>query len=133
MKKYDLDNNEKIPTGFTIPENYWETFETELFDKLDTKPVRKFAFLQSKRVWVPTIAALFLAVIAFPMYFNLSKKSNLDQKTIENYLVQDTKIHTEHLLEHLTEEDIKVLETEMQLTLSDSELELYMNETSFEN
>ena len=130
MKNIGLDTEPKIASGFKIPDDYLLYFEHRLMEQIESVPTKKRHFFRSKRIWVPIVAAVFLVVIAFPMYFNLAKKSNLDHQTIENYLVQDRKIETDDLLEHLSDDDISNLRNTLEIQLSNEEIDEYLTNST---
>lgn len=36
MKNFDLENNDKITTGFKTPENYFEQFEAKMMRQIES-------------------------------------------------------------------------------------------------
>ena len=144
MKNFDLENNDKITTGFKTPENYFEQFEAKMMQQIAAeqpaeKEVKVVSLFYKKQVWISAIAAVFLIAIAIPVYFNMAKESSLDASTIENYLAQQQNVGITELSKHLTDEDIIALEKNLSLNesnpdavedyLSESEnLDYYINE-----
>lgn len=126
MKKIDIENDKKIATGFTIPEHYFDSFEERLMKKIELeKPQSKTIQLwQHKTIWVSGIAAALLITLGTWWFF--------EQKTIESieisqdYLAYENDITTEELAQHLTNEDVANLESE--LTDIDTQTENYINE-----
>jgi uncharacterized protein YjgD (DUF1641 family) len=68
--------------------------------------LKSFRYFTENKLWISSIAALFLLAIAIPVYFNMAKESNLDATTIENYLAEQQSVGTTELTKHLTDEDI---------------------------
>jgi len=134
MKHFDLENNDKIRTGFKTPEHYFEHFEAKMMQQISTeKPVEKevkvVSLFYKKQIWMSSIAALLLVAIAIPVYFNLKNESNLDNLTIENYLVLQN-VGTSEITKHLTDDDIIELESSLQISSSENdEIENYLLET----
>jgi len=132
MKNFDLENNDKIPTGFNTPENYFEQFEAKIMHQISAKQTEKSAvkvvsLFHRKQVWMGSIAALFLLSIALPVYFNSVNKSTLESVAIEHYLAQQS-VGTAELAKHLTNDDILELETSLGISTSESEeIENYLN------
>ncbi len=139
MKPFDVENTNKMKSGFKVPDSYFEQFEAKMMEKIleekDTKVVRIFS---QKQIWMPSIAAVFLLAVAIPVYYNSVAKNTPDASTIENYLAQQ-RITTTELTKHLTNEDINALEKSLFLKdrnfdavedyLSKSEnLEYHLNE-----
>ena len=132
MKQIDLENTEKIDSGFKIPENYFEQFEAKMMERVSKeKEVKVVSLFYKKQVWISSIAALFLLAIAIPVYFNMAKESNLDTNTIESYLVDQQSIGTTELIKHLTDEDISELQNALAIdNVTDETIENYLSETA---
>jgi hypothetical protein len=134
MKHFDLENNDKIMTGFKTPDHYFENFEAKMMQQISTeKPVEKevkvVSLFYKKQIWMSSIAALLLVAIAIPVYFNLKNESNLDNLTIESYLVLQN-VGTSEITKHLTDDDIIELESSLQISSSENdEIENYLLET----
>jgi hypothetical protein len=132
MKNFDLENNDKIPTGFNTPENYFEQFEAKIIHQISAKQTEKSAvkvvsLFHRKQVWISSIAALFLLSIALPVYFNSVNESTLEAVAIEDYLAQQS-VGTTELTNHLTNDDILELETSLGVSTSEGEeIENYLN------
>jgi len=136
MKNFDLENNEKISTGFKTPEHYFEQFEAKMMQEISAKnpsknEVKVVSLFHRKQVWISSIAALFLLAIAIPVYFNMAKESNLDATTIENYLAEQQSVGTTELTKHLTDEDISELENALTNdNVTDETIENYLSESA---
>ena len=140
MKRFDLEHNKEIKSGFKVPENYFEQFEAKMMAQIQPeKETKVVSIFYRKQVWISAIAAVFLIAIAIPVYFNMAKESSLDASTIENYLAQQQNVGITELSKHLTDEDITALEKNLSLNesnpdavedyLSESEnLDYYINE-----
>jgi hypothetical protein len=132
MKQIDLENTEKIDSGFKIPENYFEQFEAKMMERVSKeKEVKVVSLFYKKQVWISSIAALFLLAIAIPVYFNMAKESNLDSNTIESYLADQQSVGTTELIRHLTDEDISELQNALAIdNVTDETIENYLSETA---
>ena len=140
MKRFELEHNKEIKSGFKVPENYFEQFEAKMMAQIPVeKETKVVSLFYRKQVWISAIAAVFLLAIAIPVYFNMASESNLDASTIENYLAQQQNVGITELSKHLTDDDIIALEKNLSLNesnpdavedyLSESEnLEYYINE-----
>ena len=123
MKAFNLDKEPKIKTGFKTPENYFESFEAKMLAQLPKEEPKVIKFQVRKLYIVSAIAAVILAFITIPFYFD----SNYSQESIsvESYL--SYQLTTEDIIEKLTQEDIDALENT--LAISDDGLEEYLSET----
>ena len=140
MKRFDLEHNKEIKSGFKVPDNYFEQFEAKMMAQIPVeKETKVVSLFYRKQVWISAIAAVFLLAIAIPVYFNMASESNLDASTIENYLAQQQNVGITELSKHLTDDDIIALEKNLSLNesnpdavedyLSESEnLDYYINE-----
>lgn len=135
MKNYDLENNDKIRTGFTIPEHYFEQFEAKMMQQISTqkttvKEVKVVSLFYRKQVWMSSIAALILLAIAIPVYFNMAKENNMDSHSIEIYLANEQHLSENEIIEHLSEEDINALENSLSTSTNENDaIENYLSES----
>lgn len=126
MKKIDLHNDPKIDSGFKIPDNYFDSFEERLMQKLpfeenDSKVIRLW---QRQSFWISSVAAVF--VLSFGIWTYLAKSNVENAISSSDYLAYENDLTAEDIAEHLTDEDIASIENEMQLY--DNETETYINE-----
>ncbi len=130
MKNFDIENTEKISTGFKIPDNYFEQFEAKMMEKISVeKETKVVSIFHRKQLIISSIAAIVLIALAIPVYFNMANENNLDAITIENYLTQQN-VGTTELTKHLTDEDIKTLESNLSLnTINSDDVENYLSES----
>lgn len=129
MKDFNL-NNEKINTGFKVPEGYFEQFESKILNQLTVENEAKVISLwKQKRVWMTSVAAVLLVSIALPVYFsmnNTAKNSTVEDETIETYLAMQSSLTNYEIATELTNEDFISLEES--LALNDDAVELYLEE-----
>lgn len=136
MKKFDLQNDSKIASGFKTPDNYFDRLETQIMDQLPQPKARVIPLWQRSSVWMSSIAATFLLVAGLSIYYSSQRNSvkNLDDTTVETYL--QANVNSYDIIQHLDESDIKALEKTIVLNndaveayLSDhNNLDLYLNE-----
>lgn len=123
MKAFNLDKEPKIETGFKTPDNYFESFEAKMLAQLPKEEPKIIKFSTKKAYVISSIAAVILAFIAIPMYFNLNSSS--ETYSMETYL--SYAVSQEDIIDKLTIEDIQLLEKS--LALSNDGLEEYLSET----
>ncbi|UUC43829.1 hypothetical protein [Flavobacterium cerinum] len=136
MKKFDLQNDPKIGSGFKTPDNYFDRLETQIMEQLPQPKARVIPLWQRSSVWMSSIAATFLLVAGLSIYYNGQRNSvkSLDDTTVETYL--QANVNSYDIIQHLDESDIKALEKTIVLNndaveayLSDhNNLDLYLNE-----
>lgn len=132
MKDFNL-NNEKIETGFKVPEGYFEQFESKMLNQLAIENEPKVISLwQNKRVWMTSIAAVLLVSIALPIYFSMNNTTTsvVEDETIETYLAMQPTMSNYEIATELTNEDFASLEEN--LALNDDAVELYL-EQNYQN
>ena len=132
MKPFDIEHNEKITTGFKTPENYFEQFEAKMMAQIPVeKEVKVVSLFQNRQLWISSFAAVVVLAIAIPVYFTMPTETKLDATTIENYLANQKSVGMTELSKHLTDQDIKELETSLGVTTVDTDgIEAYLSESS---
>ena len=123
MKEFDLENNQKIESGFKIPDQYFESLEFKIMDQITNNPVKVISLFETRKFWIGSVAAILLITITALLYFNNSEISNINT---EEYLTYQTNLSTEDIVEHLTDDDI--LKIEASLNLYDTETVQYAKE-----
>lgn len=126
MKKIDLENDNKIETGFKIPVNYFDSFEDRLMQKIESAPemTKVVSLWQRKSIWISGVAAVFVISIGTWMYFEQQKIESIEIS--KEYLAYESDITTEDIAKHLTDDELRNLELE--ITDFDTQTELYINE-----
>lgn len=126
MKDFKL-NNEKIKTGFKVPEGYFEQFESKMLNQLVVENEPKVISLwQQKRIWMTSIAAVLLVSIALTVYFSMNSTKTIEDETIVTYLAMQPVMTNYEIATQLTNEDFASLEES--LALNDDAVELYLEE-----
>jgi len=155
MKNFDLHNDTKIPSGFKTPENYFDSLEERVmqrisfdenkittgfkvpknyFDSLEEKVMQKLP-LKTKEVKVISLwqrKSVWISSVAAVFLISLgtlyffNQQTSTDLTISNDYLAYQSDITTEDIALQLTDEDITALETE--LTSFDSETETYIND-----
>lgn len=126
MKGFNLDTNPKIKSGFKIPDQYFDQFESKIMTQIDRKEIRVVSIFHKKQLWISSIAAVLLVMIAFPIYFNMAKsKTTIETLSLESYL--STEFSTYELVDKLSDDDISTLENS--ITLNSDAVEAYLLET----
>ncbi|MES2811778.1 MAG: hypothetical protein V4670_04840 [Bacteroidota bacterium] len=124
MKHFDLENDKKIDTGFKIPDQYFDSFEDRLMHILPQEEKEVITLWQRKSAWISSVAAVF--IVAFGTWTYFANQSADDLTVSQEYLAYESDITTEDIAQHLTNEDISALETE--LNTFDSKTEKYITE-----
>ena len=110
MKKFKLDNNPKISTGFSVPENYFENFSVKLLQELPKNEPKVISIFQKKKKLLFAVAAVLILALSIPIYNALISSNNeLDNTSIENYLTYQPNITQYDLISELEDEDLLTL------------------------
>ncbi len=110
MKEFKLDNNPKISTGFSVPENYFENFSAKLLQELPKNEPKIISIYQKKKKLLFAVAAVLILALSIPIYNALISSNNeLDNTSIENYLTYQPNITQYDLISELEDEDLLTL------------------------
>jgi hypothetical protein len=118
MKQFDLNNEPKIGTGFKIPENYFEQFESKIMAQLPAKEVKVISIFQRRKLWYGAVAAVFVLGISVPMFLNYTKEATAS--TYE-YLAYESNLTTDDIVMHLSDDDITQIEASLDLYTIENE------------
>jgi hypothetical protein len=128
MKTFKLDTEPKIPSGFTTPENYFDDFTEKIMQQLPKNEPKIIPVFARRRTWVYTAAAILIVALAIPIYLTfISHSSEIDDKTIENYITYHSTVSDTDLVNLLEEEDIDKMSSEMNIEDGTIEDELLGN------
>ena len=110
MKEFKLDNNTKISTCFSVPENYFENFSSKLLQELPKNEPKVISIYQKKKKVLFAVAAVLILALSIPIYNALiSSNDELDNTSIENYLTYQPNITQYDLISELEDEDLLTL------------------------
>ncbi len=125
MKPFELNNQPKISTGFTVPENYFDDFSKKIQTRiLEEKPSQKIFFLQAKN-WAYAAAAVLVIGISIPFFNNeTTNVTTPDMAAIDNYISNEATISEDEMIGFLDISDIKKMSLESNIEIKDMEEEL---------
>ena len=123
MKQFDLDNDQKIDSGFRIPENYFEQFEAKMMSQLPKKEVKVISIFETRKFWFSAVAVVFVISLFTTIYLSNNTNENI---SAEDYLACQTTISTEDIIDNLSDDDITAIEES--LDLYDQETKNYAKE-----
>jgi hypothetical protein len=127
MKEFKLDNEPKITTGFKVPDGYFERLENSVLHKITEKETPVYT-LFTKRNWIIATAAVFVIALSIPIanYMNVST-STIDQVQLETYLIEQSNLSEDDIVELLDEEKIQKIELELNINTNELEEVLLTN------
>jgi hypothetical protein len=116
MKTFKLDNEPKIETGFTVPENYFEDFSAKMMQQLPVNEPKVISIYARIKTWMYVAAAIIVLALSIPIYNNyFSHSSEIDENTLENYITYHSTVTDTDLVNLLDEQDIKKMSVDMNL------------------
>ena len=122
MKEFKLENEPKITTGFKAPDTYFDTLQAKINQRIPEKETKVIPLLSRKRTWILAVAAVFIIGLSIPLfdYFN-DPVSDIDNASIENYLVNHAAVSDDDIVELLNEADIQQIK--INISIDEKELE----------
>lgn len=130
MSTKNLNNGEKIKSGFQIPDGYFEQFDSKLLIKLPKKETKVLSLWNTSKIWISSAAATIIVglLVVFLIQTNASAtiQNPIETTTLENYL--STELSTYEISDKLTNEDINALEKSLSLnqTVNKDDIEEYL-------
>lgn len=128
MKTFKLDNEPKINTGFTVPENYFEDFSAKMMQQLPENEPKIISIYARKKTWMYAAAAIIVLALSLPIYNNyFSHSSEIDETTLENYITYHSTLSDTELVNLLDEQDIQKMSVDLDIEDITIENELSQN------
>lgn len=113
MKNFKLENESKITSGFNVPENYFDTFESKINAKLNTPEPKVVSIFSKQKTWIYTIAASLVVMISIPFVNHFLEKNNSEnQLSVEDYIAYNTSITEDDLVDAMEQEDVEQMKVE---------------------
>lgn len=128
MKTFDIENEPKIKSGFTTPDNYFDKFSERLMQNLPEKEVKVISIFAQTKTWIYAAATILVLGISIPVanqFFNHS--SEIDDATMENYIANNSTISENDFVTLLDEKDIQKMSIDLKIEDEALENELSNN------
>ena len=132
MKEFKINNENKITSGFTTPEGYFDNFTIDLNNTeshLNTD--KKVISINTKR-WLTSVAAVLIVALSVSVYTKLVIEKPEDSIEMENYISNHSEISQYDLITLLDKKDIENLSVEMNASNPKTEEE-FDNANEIEN
>jgi hypothetical protein len=124
MNEFKINDENKITSGFTTPDGYFENFEIDLNNnKSHQKNDKKVISLNTKR-WLASVAAVLIVALSVTIYTKLVIEKTEDSIEMENYISNHSEISQYDLITLLDKKDIENLSDEMNTNSSKTEEDL---------
>lgn len=128
MKTFKLNEESKIEPGFIVPENYFDTFSSRVMQQIPSKEVKVISIFHFRKNWLYAAAAVLVMALSIPIYQNLiTKSSDIDELTLENYITYHTSVSEADMVSLLNEKDIQNINIDLNITNDAIENELSTN------
>lgn len=113
MKEFKINDENKITSGFTTPEGYFDNFTIDLNNNVShLKTDRKVISIYTKR-WLTSVAAVLIVALSVSVYTKLVIEKPEDSIEMENYISNHSEISQYDLITLLDKKDIENLSVEM--------------------
>jgi hypothetical protein len=113
MKDFKLDTNEKITSGFKIPDNYFDDFSEKVMQQLPKEEPKVISFYAKNKRWIYSAAAVLVLALSVPIVYQMqNNEAEMTSSEVENYLVNNTTLSDDDIVNLLEQEDIDKLKTE---------------------
>jgi hypothetical protein len=113
MKDFKLDTNEKITSGFKIPDNYFIDFSEKVMQRLPKEEPKLISFYARNKRWIYSAAAVLVLALSLPIVYQMqNNEAEMTSSEVENYLVNNTTLSDDDIVNLLEQEDIDKLKTE---------------------
>lgn len=122
-KNVDIQQSQKT---FKTPQNYFEEFETSLFQKIKTFPSAKVSNVRTRSSWFTpiSVAASIALFIGFLFNYKSDTFSELNSESIENYLQSETLSVSNEIENYLDDQDL--IEIEKTIPINQNEMDDYL-------
>lgn len=128
METFKLDQEPKLKTGFTVPENYFEEFSAKMMHQLSQNEPKVVSIYARKNTWMYAAAAIFVVALSIPIYNNyVNNTSEIDDATLENYIAYQTTVSDTDLVNLLDIQDIQKMSIDLDIEDLTIENELSQN------
>lgn len=134
MKPFNLDKEQKIKSGFTAPEGYFDAFTEKMMQQLPEKEVKVIPIYKRASVWISSVAAVLVIALGLTITLkNQAAEVQPDSTAIENYLAYEA--DTYEIIQELDQADINELEASIAVNneaienyFSNENYDVYLNE-----
>ena len=125
MKEFKLDNEPKIPSGFTTPDRYFDTFSDKILVQLPKQESKVISIFSSRKTWYYAVAAIFILMLSVPLYTKYSThQEEVDAATLENYIAYHSSVSEDQIVDLLEQEDLDKMK--MELNVDDASIEDFL-------
>ena len=114
MKPFKLDE-QKIESGFKVPDGYFEKLTSDINAKLATNEPKVVSIFSRKKVIYYAVAAVLVLALSIPLFNYYNSTTSLTQEEVEDYLALQSGITEDELVNALDKEDIEKLKIDLKI------------------
>lgn len=116
MKNFNLENEPKIETGFTIPEDYFNDFSEKVMQQLPSEKPKVISLYQSNKNWFLTAVAILIVSFTIPTYYLVqNNKNEVNASELESYILDHSTVSQDDIVDLLDENDLKEMNVDYNL------------------
>lgn len=132
MNEFKINNENKITSGFTTPEGYFDDFSIELNNRINLPKTKVKVISFNTKRGITSVAALLIVALSISIYSKMMVVNSDENNTAENYITNHSEISQYDLITLLDKKDIENLGIE--LNNSNSKIdEEFANTNEIEN
>ncbi len=132
MKEFKIKDGNKITSGFTTPEGYFDNFTIDLNNTVSHLNTDKKVISINTKRWLTSVAAVLIVALSVSVYSKLVIEKTENSIEMENYISNHSEISQYDLITLLDKKDIENLSVEMNASSSKTEAE-FDNRNEIEN
>ena len=122
MKDFKLNNENKITSGFVIPDGYFDAFSDTILAQLPKEELKVITVYNYGKNWYYAVAAVVVLMLSIPIYNNYKfQQEELDFVTLENYIACHSNISEDEIVKLLEQEELDKMK--MELNAADQDIE----------
>jgi len=114
MKPFKLDE-QKIESGFKVPDGYFEKLTSDINAKLATNEPKVVSIFSRKKVIYYALAAVLVLALSIPLFNYYNSTTSLTQEEVEDYIALQSGITEDDLVNALDKEDIEKLKIDLKI------------------
>lgn len=113
MKPFKRIEEQRLATGFVVPENYFDDFQHKITTQ--AKSPKAIALFSKKHNWRWAVAAIFMIGLCLSVYkFYPNESAEIDTQSAENYLLHEADLNSDELAEYLNDVDLNTIKQNVQ-------------------
>jgi hypothetical protein len=136
MNEFKINKENKITSGFTTPEGYFDDFSIDTNNRIILPKSRIKVISINKKRWVTSVAAVLIIVLSITFFTKMEVSNSDDNVLMENYITNNSEISQYDLITLLDKKDIENLSVELNLNdtkmdeefANTNEIEYYLTE-----